>query len=443
VARALARERPATFPRDGTKRDAELFEADLTRRKRLGQLAQIDAGRQTVAQFAREWWRIHAEPNLATRTRETYAAVFDKHILPRVGGLALRDVTPAVVASLSADMQAAGVGPAATRKALMVLQGILSCAVNWGHVSSKPVVGVRKPSAKRRRAVIPPSPAVVERMRGALLAVGQLRDATLVSVLAYAGLPWSNVRGRTLLIDRAQSDEGLKDTKTGGTRSVRLLAPLAADLAAWRLASGPLVGEALVFPTRDGELWRDHDWANWRRRVFDPLAATAGVSGMRPYDLRHAFCSLLIGEGLSVVEVARQAGHAPTMTLAREHIREARDHRWVGQQHRRHADREREPPLAHQRPVLTLGFCGGVARGWVLRWRSRRPGRRGPTLDGGWCCDDRAQRQLPGVRVKSSASRCSRYSSAVMSPRAKRCARISPGCGALCAAVAVDSPLTP
>jgi hypothetical protein len=36
---------------------------------------------------------------------------------------------------------------------------------------------------------------------------------------------------------------------------------------------------------------------------------------MRPYDLRHAFCSLLIAEGLSVVEVARQAGHAPTMTL--------------------------------------------------------------------------------------------------------------------------------
>jgi len=131
------------------------------------------------------------------------------------------------------------------------------------------------------------------------------------------------------------------------------------DLAAWRLASGPLVGEALVFPTRDGELWRDHDWANWRRRVFDPLAATAGVSGMRPYDLRHAFCSLLIGEGLSVVEVARQAGHAPTMTLAREHIREARDHRWVGQQHRRHADREREPTTCasasgtHARPLWT------------------------------------------------------------------------------------------
>jgi hypothetical protein len=45
------------------------------------------------------------------------------------------------------------------------------------------------------------------------------------------------------------------------------------------------------------------------------LAAAAGAPGMRPYDLRHASCSLIVAEGLSVVEVARRAGHAPTMTL--------------------------------------------------------------------------------------------------------------------------------
>jgi integrase len=307
----------------GSKRDAELFEADIKRRKRLGQLAQIDAGRQTVAEFAREWWRIHAEPNLTPSTRETYAIVFDKHILPRVGGMALREVTPAVVAGLSADLQRAGVGPAATRKALTVLQGIFSCAVTWGHVQSNPVVGVRKPSAKRQRTVAPPSVALVERMRAQLLADRRQRDATLLAVLAYAGLrpqealalPWHNVRDRTLIIDRAQSDEGPKTTKTGRTRSVRLLAPLAADLSTWRLASNRSRDDELVFPTTDGGLWRDHDWRNWRRRVFDPLAKSIGAPGMRPYDLRHAFCSLLIAEGLSVVEVARQAGHAPTMTL--------------------------------------------------------------------------------------------------------------------------------
>jgi len=307
----------------GSKRDAVLFEGEITRRKRLGQLAQIDAGRETVAEFAREWWRLHAEPNLAARTRESYAVVFDKHILPRVGGLPLREITPAVVAGLSADLKAAGVGPAASRKALTVLQGIFSCAVTWGHVQSNPVVGVRKPSAKRQRAVEPPSLALVERMRAQLLAERRQRDATLLVVLAYAGLrpqealalPWRNVRDRTLLIDRAQSDEGPKTTKTGRTRSVRLLTPLAVDLAAWRLASERSSADDLVFPTTTGELWHDHDWRNWRRRVFDPLAKDIGAPGMRPYDLRHAFCSLLIAEGMSIVEVARQAGHAPTMTL--------------------------------------------------------------------------------------------------------------------------------
>jgi site-specific recombinase XerD len=33
-------------------------------------------------------------------------------------------------------------------------------------------------------------------------------------------------------------------------------------------------------------------------------------------DLRHAFCSLLIAEGLSVVEIAQQAGHFPAMMFA-------------------------------------------------------------------------------------------------------------------------------
>jgi integrase len=33
-------------------------------------------------------------------------------------------------------------------------------------------------------------------------------------------------------------------------------------------------------------------------------------------NLRHSFVSLLIAQGATVVEVARQAGHAPTMTLS-------------------------------------------------------------------------------------------------------------------------------
>jgi hypothetical protein len=59
---------------------------------------------------------------------------------------------------------------------------------------------------------------------------------------------------RTILLDRAVALGDLKGTKTGQRRSVRLLAPLAADLAEWRLACGRSDEDALVFPTRDGRV---------------------------------------------------------------------------------------------------------------------------------------------------------------------------------------------
>jgi hypothetical protein len=40
-----------------------------------------------------------------------------------------------------------------------------------------------------------------------------------------------------------------------------------------------------------------------RKRVYAPVADAVELDGSRPYDLRHAFCSLLIAEELSVVEI--------------------------------------------------------------------------------------------------------------------------------------------
>jgi integrase len=146
-----------------------------------------------------------------------------------------------------------------------------------------------------------------------------------ISVLAYAGLrpgealalTWGDVRERTILVERALALGRLKTTKTGRTRTVRLLAPLAADLNEWRLAQGRPEEGAPVFPNRDGSTWSDVTWRNWRRRVFAPTAAKAGLGAdTRPYDLRHSFVSLLLLEGATVVEVARQAGHSPTITLS-------------------------------------------------------------------------------------------------------------------------------
>jgi hypothetical protein len=63
-------------------------------------------------------------------------------------------------------------------------------------------------------------------------------------------------------------------------------------------------------PRTGGEPWRDHDYRNWRRRVYKPHAAAVGLTSGVPYDLRGSFVSLLAWEGQTMLEVARQAGHS-------------------------------------------------------------------------------------------------------------------------------------
>lgn len=81
----------------GRKRDAEAFDAELRRKKRTGELAALDAGKETLAEFGEEWWRLYAEPNLAATTLQVYAVLWDAHVLPRLGSYQLRELTPAVI----------------------------------------------------------------------------------------------------------------------------------------------------------------------------------------------------------------------------------------------------------------------------------------------------------------------------------------------------------
>jgi integrase len=302
--------------------DAARFEAAVRRAREVGRPLDLDRGRESLGAFVERWWRDYALMELEAATREHYGRIWEKHLRERIAHLPLRDVTPAVVDGLRAELVRGGAGAPTVRKALAILSGVFRCAVLWDRVDRNPVREVRLPSSKRSRLIRPLHPRRVEAMRALLLADGLHRDATLLALLAYAGvrpeearaLRWSDVRDRTILVERAAAGSTVKATKTRGARTVRLLPPLAEDLGRWKLAASPSKSD-LVFPSANGTVWTDYDWRNWRARVYKPVARRAGLGETTPYDLRHSFASLLIREGLSVVEVARQLGHSPTLTL--------------------------------------------------------------------------------------------------------------------------------
>lgn len=313
-------------------RDAEAFYLKQAGSRQRGGLADPDAGNVTLVDFIPTWIDLYAAEHIKPKTLEGHAAQLDGHLLPRLGHVRLRDMTPLLIDQTQSAMLKAGVGKPTVRRAMYVLQGILARAETWEMIDRNPVKAVKKPKQRRQREVHPLTPRAVEVVRADFLGRGRLRDATLVSTLAYGGcrpgeglaFQWSHRRARTMLVEGAVSLGEEEDGKTGN-RTFDLLGPLAEDLALWREHSPYGADSDLIFPNADGEPWSEDAYRYWRRAVFNPAAKRAGIANPRPYDLRHSFTGLLIYAGRPLPEVARQAGHSME-TLVRDYMHVIEDY---------------------------------------------------------------------------------------------------------------------
>lgn len=343
------------------KKDADAWDREVQRRRQLGPLAltQLTTSGPTLGEWIAERWAPEHGATLEQSTRERYADVYRLHIEPWLGEVPLMDLTVGCLRAWQADRIAAGIGVGTIDKARTFLSSVLRHAAESEAIPGNPLALVRGPLAEHRDGVTPLAPVTVEDIRAVLTRSMDVKvpertrrggvrvagyvvpderdpfarrlDATIVSVLAYAGLRpgelralrWGDVRKATITVERAARPDGtIKSTKNHERRAVRLLAPLAADLAELRLAAGRPTDDALVLaPTADAHpdavAWTKTDWQTWRTGRWDRACELAAVpTAPRPYDLRHSFASLLLAEGRSVHYVARRLGHSPALTLS-------------------------------------------------------------------------------------------------------------------------------
>lgn len=210
-------------------------------------------------------------------------------------------------------------------RALGVLAGILDGAVRDRRIPRNPARGARnlpkKISKKERRYL---TDAEVVQLAAAT------RDhthATLVLVLAYCGLRWSEAIGlrvsdvnhlrRRLHVNRAavEVDGGIEvgAPKSWEKRTVPYPAFLTKALE--QQCKGK-AKSALVFSDAAGNYLRraktDEDANSW----FAKALKAAALERLTPHDLRHTAASLAISSGANVKAVQRMLGHkSAAMTL--------------------------------------------------------------------------------------------------------------------------------
>lgn len=243
------RHRQRTFTR---KQDAQEAWNQIQRLKETDGLGILTAGDETLGEFADRWleWKTATGRLSSPKSVRGYRWLLDKHIDPYLGGYKLSELRPRLLDAWQVELLTKGAGRTSIAKAGGLLHGILKRAVALELIAANPAVYLEQPSHKKA-PVKPLKVTEIEGIRAALLDADQLGNATLVSVLAYAGLRpynealalgWEQVTEGRLLIERKLVDGELKSgTKTDKARSIRLLEPLRRT---WR-NGGPPAGNPI------------------------------------------------------------------------------------------------------------------------------------------------------------------------------------------------------
>jgi hypothetical protein len=79
----------------------------------------------------------------------------NSHILPALGGLPLRELSPETITGWRADIAKKGLVTESERKALKLLRGVLQRGVEWKRIPDNPARLVKLPKAESRPEVRP------------------------------------------------------------------------------------------------------------------------------------------------------------------------------------------------------------------------------------------------------------------------------------------------
>jgi integrase len=365
---------PHTFT---SKADAARYlamvEADLHR----GAWADPKLGRITLAEWAKRWQA--TTTNLRPTTRDLYAYLLRRFLLPTFGPAALSSIDVLAVRAWLADLQAQQLSPSTVAKAYRLLSRILGAAVEAGYLLRNPctVKGAGQERAPEMRF------ATVAQVAALGEAIAP-RYRALVLVAAYGGLRWGElvglrVRRVDLLHGRVTVAEQVAEVngrfipgppKTeAGWRTVKLPAAAAVALAEHLAEYAEPGPDGLVFPAPQGGYLRR---SNFNRRSWRPATQAAGVEGLRFHDLRHSAATLALAAGANTRELMERMGHtSPAVALRYQHVMAGRDQAIAA------ALDELVQATANLPPERPAEEASGTVAARIRRATPESPGRRG------------------------------------------------------------------
>ncbi len=262
------------------------------------------------------------------RTYESYHCIVNHHIIPTLGSIKLRELTPRQVQSFYSDKLAAGLSAKTVTNIHTTLHRSLKLAVDWELVSRNVCDSVAVP--RREASEVQP---LNQKQAKALLAAAEGDRFHPLYVLAVTtgmrqgeilGLFWADLDlsnrivrvSRALVTGHGQTYESPKTKRS--RRSIALTTKATSALKEHRerqrTAGLPVEGNAPVFTNNVGKPLHPK---NLMDRSFKPLLRKAGLPDTTFHAAtRHTAASLMLSQGVHPKVVQEMLGHANiTITL--------------------------------------------------------------------------------------------------------------------------------
>ena len=266
----------------------------------------------TVAELADKFEKEHL-PRKREGTRLAYQRTLNKYIRPHFG--LHTKVTDVAFANIDALHQriTTTAGPSAANRTTAILSKMFSLAIRWQMRTDNPVKGIERNLEIGRKRYLDAGELV--RLLEALAAHPDKQAANIIRLLMLTGARKGEVAG--MRWDEVNLDTGIW-TKPGSTTKqksdhvVPLSAPALQLLNDIRAGANGALGE-FVFPAHRSKFGHTVDV----RYLWTKLCRTAGITNLRPHDLRHSFASALASKGASLPLIGSLLGHSKAATTHR------------------------------------------------------------------------------------------------------------------------------
>lgn len=239
----------------------------------------------------------------------TDETVLRMHILPKLGQLALDEVTPDAITQLINQMREDGYATGTMNRVIVISRYLFNLARRWKvpGVTENPAAGLSAgPDVMRNRFL---NEDEVERLVHAIQVDENQTAAQSIMLLLLTGarrneitfakwdyVDWSN---KTLLVPKS---------KSGRARVIALNQSAIALLS----AVPRLDGNPYIFPSPVNGKPSASLFFPW-----DRIRTRAGLGDVRLHDLRHSFASFLVNRGVSLYVVQGLLGHLHARTTQR------------------------------------------------------------------------------------------------------------------------------